>query len=168
MDQLTFMFMRSYIIVGIVRLKTTGRKSCPKVTEYSLQQSFSKGKKWWQYVNRFDSTLANINPEVTGPPSDGVSYLRFERKKCSCYLSMGITLSIGMLVFWACQSLDMWSQPSTSTWLFENMWHNIMTNTTHVHTCNLYSSAAIVIQVLCNFVLCCWGFHEDICNKSCW
>ena len=42
--KLTFMFMRSCIIVGTVRLKTTGKKSCPKLSEYSLQQSFWKGK----------------------------------------------------------------------------------------------------------------------------
>lgn len=44
MHKLTFMFMRLCIIVGTVRLKTTGKKSCPKVSKYSLQQSFWKGK----------------------------------------------------------------------------------------------------------------------------
>lgn len=44
MHKLTFMFMRLCIIVGTVRLKTTGKKSCPKLSEYSLQQSFWKGK----------------------------------------------------------------------------------------------------------------------------
>ena len=44
MHKLTFMFMRSCIIVGTVRLKTTGKKSCPKLSEYSLQQSFWKRK----------------------------------------------------------------------------------------------------------------------------
>lgn len=32
-DKLTFTFLRSCIIVGIARLKTTGKKSCPKVNE---------------------------------------------------------------------------------------------------------------------------------------
>lgn len=44
LTKFTFTFLRSSIIVGIARLKTAGRKSCPKVNEYSLQESFSKGK----------------------------------------------------------------------------------------------------------------------------
>lgn len=83
---LTGRFLRPCIIVGIVRLKTTGRKSCPKVSECSLQQSFFK-EKLWQYVNTFDSTLANFDPGVTGPLSNEVYLLETERKKCLCYLS---------------------------------------------------------------------------------
>ena len=161
------MFMRSCIIVGTVRLKTTGKKSCPKLSEYSLQQSFWKGKKWWWYVNRVDSTLDNINPEVTSPHNDGVFCLRFETKKSLCYSSMGITSSTAVLGFWACQSLDLGSQ--SSTWRYKNLWPHVMRNTTHVHTCNLCCLAGIAMRVLCNSLLCCCGgFDEDICHKSCW
>lgn len=43
-DKFPFIFLRSCVIVGVVRLKTTGTKNCPKVKEYSLQLSFLKGK----------------------------------------------------------------------------------------------------------------------------
>lgn len=40
-----------------------------------------KRKKWRQYVNRSDSTLANFDSEVTGPLSDDVYFLRLKGRR---------------------------------------------------------------------------------------
>lgn len=43
-DKLTLTFLRSCIIVRIARLKTTGKKSCPKVNECPYCRASGKEK----------------------------------------------------------------------------------------------------------------------------
>lgn len=149
------------------KIEDNWEKELSKVEWVLFTTELAERKKWWWYVNRVDSTLDNINPEVTSPQNDGVSCLRFETKKSVCYSSMGITLSTEILGFWACQSLDLGSK--SSTWRFKNLWPHVMRTTTHVHTGNLCCLPGIVMRVLCNSLLCCCGgCDEDICHKSCW